>query len=195
MAKSWSGLFFLGADLRSMGDKHKNKSETPSWPESNEYGDALSDVLKDQALRKERRGVAAPGSGRARLHPVLPPVLALVSIWLWAFPPSVLLPETPTIAPANQEAGLRMEMFMQFINIQRYVAENGHLPHDLEDVGDGPDEVLYSLETGNTFRLTGTVGGITVDFTSDDPVEDLLGDAVAIVSGTVSPPSGGAPAI
>ena len=178
-----------------MGDKHKDKSETPSWPESNEYGDALSDVLKDQAVRKERRGAAAPSSGRARLHPSLPPVLALVSIWLWAFPPAVLLPVTPTIAPANQEAGLRMEMFMQFINIQRYVAENGRLPNDLEEVGDGPDEVLYSLEAGNTFRLTGTVGGITVDFTSDEPVEDLLGDAVAIVSGTVSSPFGGAPAI
>ena len=84
---------------------------------------------------------------------------------------------------------------MQFINIQRFVAETGHLPHDLEEVGDGPDEVLYSLEAGNTFRLTGTVGGITVDFTSDESVEDLLGDAVAIVSGTVSSPSGGAPAI
>ena len=76
-----------------------------------------------------------------------------------------------------------MEMFMQFINIQRYVAENGRLPSDLAEVGEGPDEVLYTLEAGNTFRLTGTVGEITVDFSSTEPVEALLGDAIAIVSG------------
>ena len=50
-------------------------------------------------------------------------------------------------------------------------------------MGEGPDEVLYTLEAGNTFRLTGTVGEITVDFSSTEPVEALLGDAIAIVSG------------
>ncbi len=178
-----------------MGEKQIAESKPPNWPESSEYGDALSDILKDQVRRKELRNAAAPRSGRVRLHPFIPPVLALVSIWLWAFPPAALLPVTPSIPPATQEAGLRMEMFMQFINIQRYAAENGHLPGNLEEVGDGPDEVLYTLETGNTFRLTGKVGEITVDFTSTESVEDLLGDAIAIVSGRVSSSSGGAPAI
>ena len=100
----------------------------------------------------------------------------------------------PSIPPANQEAGLRMEMFMQFINIQRYVAENRRLPSDLAEVSEGPDEVLYTLEAGNTFRLTGTVGEITVDFSSTEPVEVLLGDAIAIVSGGGESPSRGAPA-
>ena len=177
-----------------MGDKQINKSAPPSWPESSEYGDALSDVLKDQARRKEKRSAAAPKSGRARLHPSIPPVLAIVSIWLWAFPPTALLPVTPTIPPANQEAGLRMEMFMQLTNIQRYVAENGRLPSNLAEVGDGPAEVLYTRGAGDTFRLTGTVGDITVAFTSTEPVAALLGDAIAIVSGTASSPSGGAPA-
>ncbi len=54
--------------------------------------------------------------------------------------------------------------------------------------------MLYTLEAGNTFRLTGTVGEITVDFSSTEPVEALLGDAVAIVSGGGVSPSRGAPA-
>ena len=178
-----------------MGEKQIDESKPPSWPESSEYGGALSDVLKDQARRKDLRSATAPRPGRARLHPSIPPVLALVSIWLWVFPPAVLLPVTPSIPPANQEAGLRMEMFMQFINIQRYVEENGRLPSDLEEVGDGPDEVRYTLEGGDTFRLTGRVGEITVDFTSTEPVEALLRDAIAIVSGRASSPSGGVPAI
>ena len=128
-----------------MGEKQIAEPKQPSWPESSEYGDALGDVLKDQERRKELRSATGPRSGRVRLHPSIPPVLALVSIWLWVFPPAALLPVTPSIPPANQEAGLRMEMFMQFINIQRYVEENGRLPSDLEEVGDGPDEVLYTL--------------------------------------------------
>ena len=99
----------------------------------------------------------------------------------------------PTIPPANQEAGLRMEMFNQFRNIQRYISENGRLPRDLDEVGDGPEEVRYTLQADNTFRLTGQVGEITVDFTSNQSVETLLGNAVAIVSGRVPSPSGGAP--
>ena len=87
-----------------------------------------------------------------------------------------------------------MEMFMQLTNIQRYGAENGRLPSDLTEVGDGPAEVLYTRGAGDTFRLTGTVGDITVDFTSTEPVTALLGDAIAIVSGRASSPSGAAPA-
>ncbi len=88
-----------------------------------------------------------------------------------------------------------MEMFLQFVNVQRYVEENGLLPKDLEEAGGGSDEVLYTREAGNTFRLTGRVGEITVDFNSAEPVEELLRDAIAIVSGSASSPSGGAPAI
>ena len=177
-----------------MGEEHIDKAKPPSWPESNEYEEALSGVLEDQVRRKELRSAAAPTSGRPRLHASIPPVLALVSIWLWAFPPAVLSPVVPTVPPANQEAGLRIEMFMQFNNIQRFVSENGRLPADLGEVGDGAVEVLYIPQAGNTFRLTGQVGDITVEFTSTEPVEDLLGNAIAVVSRRVSSPSQGAPA-
>ena len=178
-----------------MNDQHADKTKPPTWPESSEYGDALDDILKDQVRRKELRSAPAPTSGRPRLHPSIPPVLALVSIWLWFFPPSALQPYVPFIPPANQEAGLRIEMFQQVLNIQRYVTENGRLPSDLGEVGDGPVQVQYSLQAGNTFRLTGQVGDITVDFTSNESVEQLLGNAIAIVSGRESSPSEGAPAI
>ncbi len=177
-----------------MGKEHIDKAKPPSWPESSEYGEALSGVLEDQVRRKELRSAAAPTSGRPRLHASIPPVLALVSIWLWAFPPAALRPVVPTIPPANQEAGLRIEMFMQFNNIQRFVSENGRLPNDLREAGDGSDEVLYTPQTGNTFSLTGQVGDIRVDFTSSEPVENLLGNAIAIVSGRFSSPSQEAPA-
>ena len=87
-----------------------------------------------------------------------------------------------------------IEIFMQSNNLQRYLAENGRLPNHLRAVGDGPDQGRYTPQTGNTFRLTGQVGDITVDFVSSERVESLLGNAIAIVSGKVSSPSQGAPA-
>ncbi len=178
-----------------MSDKHVDESDLPARPESREYGDALTDILKDQARRSQARDAAAPTSKRTRLHPGLPPILALISIWLWAFPPAVLRPEPPIIPPANQEAGLRMEMFIQVNNIRRYMTENGRLPGTLEDVGDGSAAVQYEPLTASVFRLSGQTGDIAVAYTSTEPVEDLLADARAIISGTGGPSSQGRPAI
>lgn len=178
-----------------MPDKPKDQPKPINWPGSSEYGDALTDILKDQARRTELRSAAGPKSGRPRLHASVPPVLALVSIWLWVFPPGALVPEVPSIPPANQEAGLRIEMSIQVNKILTYVAENGRLPNDLGEVGDSRVALRYVPLSGNVFQLSGQTGDITVDFNSNDPVSDLLGDAIAIVSGGVSSTPRGAPAI
>jgi hypothetical protein len=177
----------------SMSDKNIDESKTPNRPESSEYGDVLTDVLKDQARRNEARAAAPTLKPRSRLHPGLPPVLALISIWLWAFPPSALQPEPPTIPVANQEAGLRMEMFIQVNNIRRYLTENGSLPNALEDAGDGSVGLLYEPLTASVFRLSGQTGEIVVAYTSTEPIEDLMGNARAIVGGIGAPSPGGGP--
>ena len=165
-----------------MDDQHKGESKPPPST-SSEYGDALTDVLQDQARRNELRKAAALRPSRARLHPTVPPVLAFISIWLWAFPPEALRPVLPSIPPANQEAGLRMEMYLTHTKIQRFLAENGRLPNGLADVGDISDAVRYVPLALNVYRLSGQTGDIVVEFTSTEPEEDLLGDARAIVSG------------
>lgn len=166
-----------------MPDRQIDPSRPPRRAGSSEYGDAVSDILKDQARRKELRKAADVHPTRTRLHPAIPPVLALVSVWLWVFPPTALRPESPSIPPADQEAGLRMEMFITNVKIRRFVTENGRLPNDLADLGDVPDAVQYLPLALNVYRLSGQTGDITVEYTSTEPVEDLLGDAQAIVSG------------
>ena len=170
-----------------MRDKHEDQPGPINRPESSEYGDALSDILKDQVRRTELRGAPSAIAARPRLHPAIPPVLALVSIWLWLFPPGALVPELPSIPPANQEAGLRIEMSIQVGRILQYAADNGRLPTDLGELGDSPVALQYVPLGGTAFQLSGQTGDITVDFNSNDPVSDLLGDAIAIVSGGVSP--------
>jgi hypothetical protein len=173
-----------------MSDTYIDESNPPNPPKEGEYGDVLSDVLNDQVRRNELRNNAVSGPPRrARLHPVVPPILALVSIWLWAFPPSVLRPEPPTIPVANQEAGLRMEMYIQVNKIQGYVSEHGRLPKNLEEVGDASSAVRYEALTASVFRLNGQTGAVMVAYTSTDPVEVLLADAQTIVSGAGSPTS------
>ena len=179
-----------------MSDTYIDESNPPNRPKSGEYGDVLSDVLNDQARRNElRKNAAANPQSRTRLHPAMPPVLALVSIWLWAFPPAVLRPEPPTIPVANQEAGLRMEMYIQFSKIQGYVSEHGRLPRNLEEVGDVSSAVRYEPLTASVFRLSGQTGTVTVDYTSTEPVEVLLAGARTIVSGGGLPTPQGGPAI
>jgi hypothetical protein len=148
-----------------MSDKNIDESSPTGWPDSAEYGDILTDVLKDQARRNEARSAAPKGPKRTRLHPIVPPILALISIWLWAFPPGALQPEPPTIPVANQEAGLRMEMFIQVNNIRRYLTATGSLPNALEDAGDGSVGLLYQPLTASVFRLSGQTGDIAVAYT------------------------------
>ena len=184
-------LSFFDAVTPSMDEKDINESPPPDREQSSEYGDALSDVLKDQVRRDELRSTAAPKAAeRARVHASVPPALALVSIWLWVFPPAVLIPQVPTVPPAAQEAGLRMEMFIQLTKIQRYMLENGSLPARLDDVGERSDGVQYRRLGDDVFQLSGQTGDITVDYTSTEPEEQLLGDARAIVSGVSSTPGG-----
>ena len=175
-----------------MDEKHANESEPPGQTPSSEYGDALSDVLKDQVRRDELRSAPAQKVSRTRVHPSIPPVLALVSIWLWVFPPAALSPVVPTIPPVQQEAGLRMEMSVQLGHILRYQSENGSLPDGLDDLGDSHDAVQYTRLTDDVFRLSGRVGNVTVDYTSTEPLEQFLADARAVVSGRISPTRGGA---
>ena len=175
-----------------MDEKHVNESEPPGQTPSSEYGDALSDVLKDQVRRDELRSAPAQKVARTRVHQSIPPFLAVISIWLWVSPPAALRPVVPTIPPAQQEAGLRMEMSVQLGHILRYQSEHGSLPDGLDEVGDRHDAVQYTRLTDDVFRLSGTAGGVTVDYTSTEPLEEFLADARAVVSGGISPTRGGA---
>jgi len=173
-----------------MDEKHRDESASPDRHQSSEYGDALSDVLEDQVRRDELRSAAAPKVGRIRVHASVPPVLALVSIWLWVFPPPVLIPEVPTIPPAAQEAGLRMNMLIQRNNVLRYVSEHGMLPSNLDQLGDREDGVQYTRLGNGVFQLSGKSGDVVVDYKSTDPAGDLEANAYAVVSGTSSTPGG-----
>lgn len=175
-----------------MDEQRSDKSASPDRSQSSEYGDALSDVLKDQVRRDGLRATATPTPVRTRVHPSAPPVLALLSIWLWAFPPAALIPEVPTIPPAAQEAGLRMNMLIQVNQIQQFRSDYGRLPENLDELGDRPDGVQYTRLSDGTFQLRGKSGDVTVDWESTESVDELVDvESLAIVRGVPSTPEVG----
>ena len=172
--------------MRSIG--HTPDQDPPSTPttqgQHGEYGDALSDVLEDQARRSERRRTGPIWKARRKMNPIVPLSLAVFSFWLWVFPPEVLEPvPPPPVTPVVTEAGLRIEMYVQSALIQRYLEENGRLPSDLREVGDGPTGLQYVAISDTNFRLSGLSGGVSVSYTSTTPLADLLANAKEVVSG------------
>jgi len=111
-------------------------------------------------------------------------MLAGVSFWLWVFPPAALQPTPPPQVPVVvQEAGLRMEMSAQLARIQRFVRDNGRLPASLQETeAELVTGVEYMPLADSTFRLRGVVAGVTIDYVSTQPVEELLQDAVQVVT-------------
>ena len=173
-----------------MSETPIDESAPPRPDKATEYGDAIIDVLKDQVRRDELRSAAAPKVGRTRVHPFIPPILALFSIWLWVFPPEVLIPEVPIIPLAHLEAGIRMEMIVQRARIIGYRMEHGRLPTSLEEAGERSTSVEYTRLGDDVFQLSGTNGDFTLRYNSTQPEEELLGDSKAIVSGISSTPVG-----
>jgi len=115
-----------------------------------------------------------------------------LSIWLWAFPPAALIPEVPTIPPAVQEAGLRMNMLIQVNQIQQFRSDYGRLPENLDELGDRPDGVQYTRLSDGTFQLRGKSGDVTVDWESTESVDELVDvESLAIVRGVPSTPEVG----
>ena len=161
--------------------------ETPrkpprDWESASEYGELLAEVMDDQAKRAVRRGKSSTPRG-GRMPRAAAPVLAVISLWLWVFPPTVLQPMPPPPVPvALVEAGLRVEMYLQLTRIQKYLAANGKLPEPLEDAGEVTEAVRYSPLVGSVFRLLGQVNGITVEYLSTQPAEELLADAKLVIS-------------
>ena len=172
--------------MRSIG--HTPDEDPPPTPttegQHGEYGDALSDVLEDQARRSERRRIGPVWKARRKMNPLVPPSLAAFSFWLWVFPPELLEPvPPPPVSAVHMEAGLRIEMYVQSARIQRYLEENGRLPSDLREIEDGPNQLQYETISNTEFRLSGQAGGVNVSYTSTTPLADLLANAKEVVSG------------
>ncbi len=153
-----------------------------------EMASALADVLEDQATKAKRRA-KAPRPTERRAGPAilgLLAVLATVSAYLWFGNPAWLQPDPPEPLPLLvQDAGLRMEVYLQALRVEEFREREGRLPNTLEEAGDPFSEVGYVRLDGARYRLSLSrfEPDLTVEYDSGQPLGEFLGNAPQLIRG------------
>ncbi len=147
---------------------------------------ALADVLEDQALKARRRAEASKPMAW-RTGPLLLGALAFLSalsVYLWFGNPAWLEPAAPEPqSPAVQDAGLRMEVYLQALRVEEFLKEEGRLPNSLEEAGDPFTQVSYERLDRERYRmsLAGPDFDLTVTYLSTEPLDEFLGNASRVI--------------
>ena len=153
-----------------------------------ETQDALRAVLEEQAERGQRQDDADPKpQGPSQAPAVIAVLLALVSVWLWFAPPRGLPPRPiPALSPSVQQSGLRMDVYMVAVQILRFQSRTGTLPATAEEAVFDPiqaDAFEYAVTREGIFRLTAAQGDHVVNYMSDQPLEEFVGNAQIFLEG------------
>ena len=111
-------------------------------------------------------------------------VLAAVSAWVWVSPPSFVLPE-PLPQPTVEEldAGDRLALVGIAVDIMRIQEESGALPEALTELDVVGDEFAYARVADTLFSLSWVTESGPRTWRSDEPLDDLVGDAFDRVAG------------
>ena len=146
--------------------------------------DAIADVLDDQAEKaRTRKEAPVPREGRSGpLVWVAFVVLTAISTYVWFASPEWL--EAPVSEPAPPElaeAGIRMEVYLQAVNVQDFLDREGRLPNSLEEVGDPFTLVVYERLDADRYRLSLDGPDGVVMYQSTDPLEGLMGNAMQTI--------------
>jgi hypothetical protein len=162
-----------------------NNSEPPKdQPEeskaSGEITDAIADVMMYEAKKAVAREEAIAPLDRppSAIPWIVLAVLTLVSLYLWfGSPPFLATGEVEPIPPGLEEAGHRMEVYLQAVTVLRYRGANGRLPNSLSEAGSPVTRVEYERQNQNTFRVWIQGSDGILEYVSGDSLQALLGRA------------------
>ncbi len=147
---------------------------------------AVADVLQDQAERAIAR-TQAPAPTAAGGGPLVWAALVLLttlSAYLWIAPPGWLAGPAALPPPLELvEAGRRMEVYLQALNVEDFLEREGRLPNSLAEAGDPFSEVTYQRLDADGYRLTLAWEEDSLSYQSGEPLEGFLGNAVEIIRG------------
>lgn len=143
----------------------------------------LADVVRDTEVREMERAPRSPEGVPVR-RVVLTGIATLIALWLWILPPAPLrTPPVPRVPEARLEAGVRFAIALQAERIGARRLEARRLPDLLREAGDTLPGLVYERVDGGTFLLRGTVDGQVLEYRSDTPLRDFLGDAPWVLAG------------
>ncbi len=148
--------------------------------------ETLLEVLeheKTQAARSRALEEAERQRARERRPPYWPVVvLALITAWIWLFPPASLRLDPPEPQPvAQEEAALRFTMYVQAQRIKAFRMEHGRLPERLEEAGPPLPGMRYTVLHADLYQLTGETDRVTLTYRSDLPLQEFVGSGADVI--------------
>jgi hypothetical protein len=171
-------------------DLTDHETPPPGSPASSgsEIADALADVLEHTAKRAEAEASAEkPRDRSSAFHWFGLGILTAISAYLWFGAPDWIQPEPPPPPTVQlEEAGLRLNLYLQAMRIERFRTAEGRLPASLVEAGDPISNIEYQRMDEGTYHLSGTSDNMVLGFTSTEPLETLLTDAMAVIRGGTS---------
>lgn len=148
--------------------------------------EALLEVLEHEKTQAERAKALEEAErekrkqGRQRYWPVA--VLAVITAWLWLFPPAFLRLEPPPPQPVEQEeAALRFTVYVQAQRIRAFHQETGRLPETLDEAGEPLPGMQYTRLHEDLYQLTGATDRVTLTYRSDLPLDEFIGDGAEVL--------------
>ncbi|MFL5488609.1 MAG: hypothetical protein ACJ8AJ_09015, partial [Gemmatimonadaceae bacterium] len=132
-------------------------------------------------VEEARKNAEEPAPSRSRLIPryVAAALVVAMCAWAWIAPPAWLVPR-PIAAPSHEyrDASTRVALALHAQRIEAYRASHGHLPQSKREVGIAGDEITYARTDSLSFELSSNVDGQTVAYTSSQPRDRYLADAM-----------------
>lgn len=158
-----------------MAEREPTPGDRKGVSDDKERNKILEELLRDQARREVLREIAyrrPRSSPRTRL---IAAGLALVALVLWFGPIPGLKPDIPfPLAPADEDAGLRVAAFVQSQQVEAFRRTSGRLPDALRETGEPLPGFDYQRLDAHTYRLRAATERDSISWLSSDSLPALL---------------------
>jgi hypothetical protein len=156
-----------------MGDSERRERGT-SIDDRERFRALAEAVAADEEM--ERLAAQRPPAPK-RAHPALKFLFAValpLAAWGQFGSPPWLDHPHPRLSPIEEEAFLRISLYVQAQRIERFLAASGSLPPTLLDAGDVVPGIEYTRMRDNNYRLAGRTGSVDVRYESTEPLSTVL---------------------
>jgi hypothetical protein len=145
---------------------------------------ALRDVM-EHVVDVSKAPPPATSKRRLRVLAVVLCVLLLAaSAFSWfARPEWIWGPSGEPVSPVLDRASARMSMAVIAQRLNEARAQTGQYPVGLEEIGEAGNGIEYSFVDDTTFVLSARTALDSVVYRSNQPIEELLGRSVELLSG------------
>lgn len=166
-----------------MSGPDRDIPEADKEERARERAEVLREVSEHVARKEAQERIRQPQSRGLRhlTHAVNVAALAFAA-YVWIGNPSwvrVEHPEGPS--PVEQEAALRLSIYIQAQQIEGYRRRNSRIPSSLEEVGPALAGMHYQHLSNGTYRITGVSDTLTLVYTSSEPLAEFMGDSENLI--------------